>query len=552
MAFFDYKIPADIEVERGALVRVPFRNRVEHGIVSGVKEKSDQKGVKEIVEVLDSQFLSDTELKVYEDTAAEILQSVPAVLDAAFLPPRKRTSSIERPRQGSITNKIRQQEVDYIKQALELIGQDKPCFIETVDIVQATAMIEACLRQHASNKQNLILVSHVHDADMVAAALSKLDSTLTVLDSRSTKPQRADIAQAWRQGEIKTLVATRVGSILPAHDLGTIFVVRSGSDEHAQYDRNPRYDARNLVWHWHQVTGAQLIFFDVLPRVVDLSRFSNLKLATCNLQHDTKVINLKDQLPTNDTPILSEPLLEHISQALQNKQKVILSYNRKEANALLSGRGIGNVRVQNLLHQHFPAARIARIEKDGADTHKNINADIILATQFYFENILNPFTEQNVGLVAELMADLGMSEPYYTATESLMCRLLELRGLAWRMKSNFLVQTWSAKLIKQMLNDPHATLKAEDDVRKHFMYPPHGKMWRIFSRSDRRKPVSADTLTGVIPQMQNISPDIKVTTTEHTLEIRADLKYTKQINSLLKSLPDSYIIEIDPDRNRYL
>ena len=103
-----------------------------------------------------------------------------------------------------------------------------------------------------------------------------------------------------------------------------------------------------------------------------------------------------------------------------------------------------------------------------------------------------------------------------------------------------------------MLDDPGAILEAETEVRKHFLYPPYGRIWRIFRRGiDARKGVN-DSLAAVIPEIHSIGSEIKITETEHTLEIRSDLKYTTQINSLLKSLPDSYIIEVDPDRNRQL
>ena len=542
MAFFDYQIPDDMKLGRGALVHVPFRNQVVRGIVAGIKNESEHQNIKPISELINPEFLSDAELAVYETVAEKIVQSVPAVLDAAFLPPRKRASSITRSEPVSITNKIREQEVDHIKSAIELLSSGEHHFIQSTDIVQSTAIIEAWLRSTCNlkhetcNTQTLILVSHVHDADMIAAALSGIDPTMTILDSRATKPQRADIAEAWHKGETKTLITTRIGSILPAHDLGSIFVVRSGSDEHAQYDRNPRYDARDFAWRWHQATGATLAFFDVIPRVTDLHRL-NMQHVTCNMQHapDTTVLDLKEERQKTDTPILSEPLLEAMSMALQNKQKVILSYNLKESQEL----GL-------MLAERFPEARIARVSKDGGSIKKSIDqADIILATQYYFENIFDPFRDRNIGLVAELNVDLGLREPFYTATENVLIRILELHGIAWRQQCPLIMQTYSCQLIKQMLSDPWAILKAEDDVRKQFAYPPHGRIWRVFSRG-------TDKLQFVKEKIESTIPKAKMTLSNQILDIRSELKNTDKINNILKTLPDSYIIEIDPERVRKL
>jgi len=549
MAFFDYQIPDEMKVHRGALVQVPFRNQTARGIVAGVKSESEHKNIKSITELIDPEFLDNAELAVYEAVADQIVQSVPAILDSAFLPPRKRASSVKSSDTTSITNRVHEQEVEYIKSAIELLGTGGHHFIQSTDIVQTTAIIEAWLRSTShvarrTSSQTLILVSHVHDADMIAAALSGIDPTMTALDSRSTKPQRADIAEAWHKGEIKTLIATRIGSILPAKNLGSIFVVRSGSDEHAQYDRNPRYDARDFAWRWHQATGATLAFFDVIPRVSDIVLL-NSKLTTQNSQllADTTVLDLKEERQKTDTPILSDPLIEAMAMALQNKQKVILSYNLKESKEL----GL-------MLAQRFPEAKIARVFKDsdrlkpvgpyGNDKLQFVkDADIILATQYYFENIFDPFRDRNIGLVAELNADLGLGEPFYTATENTLIRLLELSGIAFRQKCKFIVQTWSSSLIKQMLDDPWAILKAEDDVRQQFIYPPHGRIWRIFSRG-------TDELQFIKEKIESAFPEIKISQSDQILDIRSELKNVDKINNILKTLPDSYIIEIDPERVR--
>src|SRR3990167_2641155 len=62
------------------------------------------------------------------------------------------------------------------------------------------------------------------------------------------------------------LLSTRLGSLfLPPDHLSAIVVGRSGVEEHAQYDHNPRYDARRLAQAWSQVRGCPLILCDTLP-----------------------------------------------------------------------------------------------------------------------------------------------------------------------------------------------------------------------------------------------------------------------------------------------
>ena len=140
------------------------------------------------------------------------------------------------------------------------------------------------------------------------------------------------------------------------------------------------------------------------------------------------------------------------------------------------------------------------------------------------------------------MADLGLSEPYYTATENTLRRLLELRGLAWRNKSDFIVQTWSADLIKQMLDNPHSYLQAEADLRRSFNYPPYGKFWRISYRG------KDPGLAALSEHIKSKIPEIKITENDRSLDIKTSKEHITEVNQELHKLDDSFIIEVNPEK----
>ncbi len=587
---FDYEIPSSIEVERGSLVYIPFRNITIRGLVKAISEKSKQSNLKPVESVLDKNWLNSDELAIYEDMAEKIVQSVSTVLDTAFLPPRKRGSySIPQVQPGQAV-RLRAEEISHLQNLVKKIQHGGTNFFEVTDLIQAVGSIDAYLRQN-KNRQTLILVPHTHDADEVSQALAS-EHAVHLLDSRTTRTRRADTAAAWRAGGIKTMVATRVGALLPACELGAIFVLRPNSPEHRQYDRNPRYSATDLSLAWQKATGATLAFFDVVPTLETTEQFRTITRLPNDLLPKTRPLNLKTEAETTDFILLSNPVLKATREALQKGQKVLFSYNRKgvaprlvckDCNYLaecpkchgvstvweqelkchrcghlmpiplncpncngteLTSRGIGNREIVRQLMKRFPTETIGVAEKG---TQFDPETEIIVATQFYFENILDRLNPPQFGLVAELAADIGLSEPFYNAVEKTMVRLHELRGLAWRARANFMVQTWSPELISRIINEPKTTLDDEAQVRRHFSYPPFGSMWRITVRG---RPTEAqqmidqlsDHLTESFPNVkQNLTNNKK-----YALEIRSPKEVTERINQTLQNLPDSFIIETNP------
>lgn len=587
---FDYEIPSSMEVERGSLVYIPFRNITLRGVVKSVSEKSTQTNLKPIESVVDQKWLSSDELALYEDLSEQIIQSVSTILDSAFLPPRKRGSySIPQVQPGQAV-RLRHEEIGHLQNLVNKIKHGGSNFFEVTDLVQAVGAIDAYLRQN-QDQQTLILVPHTHDADEIGQALAS-EHKVHLLDSRTTRTRRADTATAWRAGGIKTLVATRVGALLPAQALGTIFVLRPSSPEHRQYDRNPRYNATDLSHAWQKITGATLAFFDVIPTLKTTEQFRTITKLPHELIPITRPLNLKAEAETADFILLSNPVLKSTRQALQNGQKVLFSYNRKgvaprlvckDCNYLIecpkcngvptvwerdlkchrcgnlepiplncpscsgtemTSRGIGNREIVRQLMKRFPTETITVAEKG---SNFDPEAEIIVATQFYFENLLQRLAPPSLGLVTELAADIGLSEPFYNAVEKTMVRLHELRGLAWRSKATFMVQTWSPELIGRIINDPQTVLDDEAQVRRHFSYPPFGHMWRITVRG---KPNEARQMIEQLSnQLTESFPNLKQTLTHNkkpALELRSPKELTERVNQSLQKLPDSFIIETNP------
>ncbi|MEK7137179.1 MAG: primosomal protein N', partial [Patescibacteria group bacterium] len=151
--------------------------------------------------------------------------------------------------------------------------------------------------------------------------------------------------------------------------------------------------------------------------------------------------------------------------------------------------GAGTQRLESLLSELFPEARILRAD---ADTLKNPesmrlllrsmherNADILLGTQSVVKGLDLP----GVTLAAVLLADIGLSLPHFRAGERIFQLLTQLTGRAGRKEpGEVIIQTFRPKAMEIALaanHDVRGYLERELAARKVAHYPPDTNLVRI-------------------------------------------------------------------------
>lgn len=526
---FTYAVPHTMspsEATRGALVIIPWRSGSVRGIVSNTHTRQPKTETKTVLEML-PQCLSDLELNVYERVAEETFQSVSSVLHAAFPAPRKRASLNTPPlspssRNSSQTTLTTSPHIPVSElERLEHIAMNPPLrtFVETGDLIE-TALLVRFLAKHRPGSI-LFLVPHEHDLHVAAELLSMWGSRPSLCTSALTQPKRHDLSLAWRNGEIPLLLSTRIGSLfLPPQNLSAIVIGRSGVDEHAQYDRNPRYDARRFAESWSKVRDCPLLICDTLARCAD-----HINPIPREETYPCKIVNLADRVQFGDDPLLTDPLKAEINKTLESRARVLLICNQKGLGARLEckdcafvelcgsctkplavyethlfcaackratkrpqncrkcrsekqktvRRGTGSLR--KLMKTHWPNASIAVVEKEHIENHAK--AEIVIATSFYYENVYRPHADA-FGLVALPCAD---QEIHLESDCSRGARrLIECQGIAKRNRCPFLLQTWDPKLFHRLLHDTNAILEEECRARQEFGQAPFAQELELFGR----------------------------------------------------------------------
>jgi primosomal protein N' (replication factor Y) len=160
--------------------------------------------------------------------------------------------------------------------------------------------------------------------------------------------------------------------------------------------------------------------------------------------------------------------------------------------------GIGSERVEDELHQHFPTAKIGRLDRD------------VVARKGAFEDVLQQFREgmldilvgtqmiakghdiPNVTLVGVVLADIGLSIPDFRAAERTFQLLTQAAGRAGRGETpgRVIVQTLSPEHYAVRMaaeQDYEAFYAKETEFRRWLHYPPFVAVANILVRAVKQE-----------------------------------------------------------------
>jgi primosomal protein N' len=474
---FDYLIPDGMELRRGDTVRVPFRGFERLGIVANVKAEAAVAKVRPIVAKVDGWRLAAEEVGMYETLAAELCQSVGAMLHASLPVAAKRGSpSAPRPSRGIPLTIPADEAASVGDTASKALGEPR-AFVFASDLRRACAIVSRLLA--GRNGATLVLCPNSHDARLAAAALHTHKPI--VLDGDETAGSRHAAYMAFRNDSKALLVTTRLGALFGHPKLERIFVLRSGHENHKQADRNPRYDARRVASMLADKYDAGLTFLDVSPRADDLFALKPFGSAPAT---ETTLVSLAEEVAGKSHKQISLTVESRVAEALEAEKRVLLAYNRKTAKYKFGNRAVA-VTVENL----FPGVKAEICDRDSAPPSRD--AQVVVATSHYLENLFDPFRPDGFGLVVLLDADAPLIDAGFRATENAFRRLEEWRGVAHACRAPFLVQTKTPDLFRPYLADPVAAMRQELENRRAYGFPPFGRLIRLRVRGDGERAFAA-------------------------------------------------------------
>lgn len=525
-------------------------------------------------------------------------------------------SGFERP--APVLNAHQQAAFETIRAALEA-HQFKAFLLQGVTGSGKTEVylrsIEAAL---ALGKNALLLVPEIALTPAVAGQFfHRFGKQVAILHSSFGDTERAEQWRRIRNGQARVVVGTRSGVFAPVQHLGLIVIDEEHDGSYKQQE-SPRYHGRDVALMRAKEFGAVAVLGSATPGVesrynAEQGKYTLLCLPERIAQRPLPEVEIVDMrvefLETKRQATFSRKLLGEIEHRLAQGEQTILLLNRRGFSNFMVCRacgerllcancsvvlthhrrdrrmlchycgyvekipaecpkcgsdyiqflGTGSERVEDELHQHLPAARIARLDRDSASgkgafervlhAFRDGQIDILVGTQMIAKGHDIP----NVTLVGVVLADIGLSLPDFRAAERSFQLLTQAAGRAGR-------GTTPGRVVIQTLNPDHYAVrfaaqqdyddfyKKEIEFRKWLRYPPFAALANVLVRAEKQEEAlrMADQLGFVV---NPAPPGIRVMGPAEAPVLRLKNEFRYQI--LLKAANRPLLREVLNDLRRF-
>jgi primosomal protein N' (replication factor Y) len=409
----------------------------------------------------------------------------------------------------------------------------------------------------AQGRGALLLVPEIALTPAMAGQFfSRFGDRVAILHSAFTDVERTEQWRRIRSGSASVVVGTRSGVFAPVRNLGLI-VVDEEHDGSYKQEETPRYNGRDVALVRGQAAHACVVLGSATPSLesrynVERGKYTLLTLPGRIEARPMPAVELIDMrqefLETRQQATFSRKLIEAIGQRLENGEQTIILLNRRGFSSFVACRacgervqcvncsvtltfhkrdrrllchycgyaekvpsvcpkcasdhvyflGVGSERVEEELHRAFPAARVARLDRDTVtgkrqyetilDGFREGSFDILVGTQMIAKGHDIP----NVTLVGVVSADVGLGMPDFRAAERTFQLLTQVAGRAGRgcLPGIVLIQTINPDHYAVRMaaaQDYGAFYERELAFRRAMSYPPFTAMANLLVRSDKKE-----------------------------------------------------------------
>lgn len=381
---------------------------------------------------------------------------------------------------------------------------------------------------------------------LVTRFRARLGDEIAVLHSGLSETERHAMWRALRSGKLRVAIGARSALFAPVQDLGLICVDEEHDGSFKQ-EEGVRYNARDMALLRAHRKNAVCVLGSATPAIstlalVEQQRLEHLVLPSrarsTSVLPEVEIVDLRRTGPgPGRERLLSVRLFRELERVLSEKGQSILFLNRRgfspslvcddcglitecpncavaltlhrsSGNRLrchycdysaplltrcqrcggehLAEEGAGTERIESVLREVLPGARVGRLDRDvasGAQSEKVLarmrdgELDILVGTQMVTKGHDLPM----VTLVGVLNADAALSFPDYRAAERSFHLFVQVAGRAGRgsVPGRVLIQTRQPEhpaIVCAARHDVKGFVEQELEARRELSYPPFSRL----------------------------------------------------------------------------
>jgi len=523
---FSYRLPAKFkQLGPGDRVRIPFRSSVLTGTIVAVETGSDRRAfaMKDVIGPCQpAEGFTSQQMRLAHWLAEKYFVSVATAIKL-FRPWKN-----QRPREAK----------RLVRTSIEKIYS-----WDTLP-EKHRALQQRADQLRRKKQRAMFLVPEYADLDRYAARLKFVH----ILDGRQTVKKQTE-AFATISQKPGLVITTRVGLFFPWPAIHEILIDDEANESYKQWDQNPRYHTRELVAAMAGIHHCRIGHIGPVLALATVQANPKLQLRQARTENDCQleIVDLGKQRGLGHDYPFSDDLLAGIDGALSANHRVVLFHNRRSESTIvvcndcgttrlcqrcsqplrlidkilrcidssheapsidcpacggsvMKPKGTGIEKVTQRLHQVFPKASLAVIDRESA--RGPIEADMTIGTSA----LLKRWSPDNVSLVVFLALESFAAgddiDRHFQLWRSV--RSVDL-ALAGQPQARLLLQTFRPddRFVQWLAaGNDRAYLDDILNERKHFQYPPFTEIIRLLSRlPEKRLESSATKLAEYLRQL---------------------------------------------------
>ena len=536
---------SEIRLSPGSLVEIELQKAKITGFISGLTTKPRFR-VKPIISVLPLPTLPLASLKLLE-WIKDYYPAPLGLITQQVLPPKlnlKQNNSADLSFKKLDTTKLPPLNQEQ-QQAYDTMSSKTETYIlhGRTGSGKTRLYIEMALKAVASKQSVVILTPEISLTPQLLNSFREVfgDRVIGIHSKQTPKERRIAWLNCLLAKEPLVIIGPRSALFVPLNNIGLIVVDEAHENAYKQ-NSLPHYQTTRVASTLAKLNHATLILGSATPLIADyyialmrhkpIIRLEHIAKTNRHASSDTLVIDKKDVSQFNNSPFLSQSLIESISLNLSQGNQTLLYLNRRgtarvimcencgwqaecphcglpltyhgdvhairchscnfKTNAPVSCpschspniifKTAGTKAIATEVERLFPEARISRFDTDNTKNesfeHNYEDArlgriDILIGTQLLAKGLDLP----SLGLVGVILADTSLYIPDFSSDERTFQLINQVIGRVGRghIKGKAIIQTYHPELpvIKFALNNDYdGFYKHELKSRQTYLFPP--------------------------------------------------------------------------------